>query len=48
MWVLIEELLIFLGDLAIGLADMGKEKRQELLAEAKAYFHEKLARWKKK
>ena len=48
MWFLIEEILIFLGDLAIGLAGMKKEKRKELLAEAKAYLREKLQQWKKK
>lgn len=48
MWFLIKELIIFLGDLAIDLAGMKKEKRKELLAEAKADFREKLARWRKK
>ena len=48
MGFIIELIVEFFGDLAIDLTRMKKEKRQELLAEAKAYFREKLGQWKKK
>ena len=48
MGFFIELIVEFLGDIAIDLTRMKKEKRKVILDDAKAYFREKLARWKKK
>lgn len=48
MGFFIELILEYIGDVGIGLVRMDKRKRKELFAEAKAYFREKLAQWKKK